>query len=822
MIGPLMAKSGDGQEPARTLVGHTAMVLRAVDALFGGGDGPTRLGMSWLRFFGLAESDFGLLRKHLRVAAAAHDYGKSNDGFQGEVGADEHGSGQVLRHEHLSGLLLAEPGVLEWLERSGLDEIVILAAVISHHVKAGEDVIESPLLGVKGTVRIRADHPDFVALGRGIEAEVGSECPAFLRSPTSAPIRWREGDVEAKSKALASRLREAKSQLRGDSGRDRRRWVAAVRAGLIVADAAGSAVVRMDRQDDEKAEDVLARWIEGCFEAELTGDQIWREVVEPRIADLAERKRWDDTKGHSFRGQGGFKEFQCEVAALGPRVLMTASCGSGKTLAAWNWITAQLDERPAARVLFLYPTRATATEGFRDYVSWAPEAEAALVSGTASYELQDMFVNPDGDLPADVRRDRKYAADPRLYAIGHWSKRIFSATADQFFPFMQYSYGPLCMLPLLAESILVVDEVHSFDRSMFATLKRFLDEYPTVPVLCMTATLPDSRRDDLVNRCSLVPYAESPAAGTDHDSKYPRYRIEWIERDRAEDLVADQLDEGRRVLWVSNRVRDCQATFSAFDAGDGYSSPNQIKNSHFCYHSRFKLSDRKDRHQDLILQFQLAAEAEVKGPGILGCTTQVCEMSLDLDAEILVTELAPIAALIQRMGRCNRDSSKMRGRPPGLVYVLKPEPGKEKPYEKEELDLAASFVAKVAGCDISQAELDEIYQNMDPGTIEPGKLCPFLDSGPFAAGKVESFRETDDFTVPCILNDDVPEVLEAIARKRPIDGFIVPAPRYLAKSVDSEGSRLPRWLHIVDRANYGKKVGFEDQQRPTPGARDRA
>ena len=148
------------------------------------------------------------------------------------------------------------------------------------------------------------------------------------------------------------------------------------------------------------------------------------------------------------------------------------------------WIAAQTKERPVKRVLFLYLTRASATEGFKDYVSWAPEADASLMHGTADYDLDEMF-------PAeDPRNGRIFnGADPRLFALRHWPKRVFSATVDQFFAFMSYDYGPLCLLPVLADSVIVVDEVHSFDRAMFSALLGFLDTFD-VPVLCMTATLP--------------------------------------------------------------------------------------------------------------------------------------------------------------------------------------------------------------------------------------------------------------------------------------------------------------------------------------------
>ena len=41
--------------------------------------------------------------------------------------------------------------------------------------------------------------------------------------------------------------------------------------------------------------------------------------------------------------------------------------------------------------------------------------------------------------------------DVRLYALGFWTRRIFSATVDQFLSFLQYGYGSVCLLPLLAD-----------------------------------------------------------------------------------------------------------------------------------------------------------------------------------------------------------------------------------------------------------------------------------------------------------------------------------------------------------------------------------
>jgi CRISPR-associated endonuclease/helicase Cas3 len=587
MNDPLLAKSWTGPVASAplpiTLVGHTACVLRAVTALFGSEGAPTRLAESWLRFFGLAEGDFLRFLHHLRVAAAAHDWGKANRAFQDAVKNKEE---QVIRHEHLSGLLLvdlaADKAVQAWLSGSGIDEIVMLAAVISHHVKVGSKGPHAlgSFMGERTTFRMLSDHGDFTTIWRMVEDEVGVPCPV---SP-SFPALWRKEEIQVRSKKAIESLKRYASLLAEDHQRSR--WVGAIRASLIVADAVGSAVVRMEGSNEADAETVIDRWVQSCFSNILTGDEVWTRITKRRIRDLHERGRWTDTCGFAFGDENGFSRFQVDAASQGARVLLAAPCGSGKTLAAWNWIKAQLDRSPAARVLFLYPTRATATEGFRDYVSWAPEDDAGLLSGTADYELQDMFETPDDS--EDPRKGRDYRSDPRLYALGHWKKRIFSATADQFFPFMQYQYGPICMLPLLAESILVVDEVHSFDESMFSTLRRFLKEFPTVPVLCMTATLPIERRNELT-ACGLTPYPETTPPDLADDAKYERYHVEWIGRDEAADLVARELLRQRRVLWVSNRVNDCQEVYRRHQAAE---DDDDVVVRVFCYHSRFKLDHR--------------------------------------------------------------------------------------------------------------------------------------------------------------------------------------------------------------------------------------
>src|SRR5208337_957265 len=137
----------------------------------------------------------------------------------------------------------------------------------------------------------------------------------------------------------------------------------------------------------------------------------------------------------------------------------------------------------------------------------------------------------------------------------------------------------------------------------------FLKEFPTVPVLCMTATLPVERRRDLIDECNLTPFPKTPPADLVAIAEHSRYRIEWIEREQAEPAARQALDESKRVLWVSNRVDDCQTAYSLFDDSDDM-DPTAVPT--FCYHSRFRLSDRRTQHNNLIREFQDAARDDSK------------------------------------------------------------------------------------------------------------------------------------------------------------------------------------------------------------------
>jgi hypothetical protein len=106
-----------------------------------------------------------------------------------------------------------------------------------------------------------------------------------------------------------------------------------------------------------------------------------------------------------------------------------------------------------------------------------------------------------------------------------------------------------------------------------------------------------------------------------------------------------------------------------------------------CYHSRFRLCDRRERHNEVVAEFQRKPRRAA-----LAITTQVCEMSLDLDADVLISEVAPVTALIQRMGRCCREQHP--GKRFGEVYLYDSQ--QVLPYEKIDIEQGNKFRDELA------------------------------------------------------------------------------------------------------------------------------
>jgi len=792
---PLLAKPRTYGE--LTLERHLSDTEIAAQAIFKG-----RILQNWCRFFKVKDADNFLI--HLRITALFHDIGKANEEFYRAADTHDWTQKQALRHEWLSALILHLPNVRGWLEPSGLDLEVITAGVLCHHLKAHSSDWGKPRTQVKtgDKIELFLQYPEVTNILHRIAEIAGVEgIPELPQHWSAGDAIWEQAYNDANQKGV-----QLKRSTRNGKNPDRRSLLLAVKAGVIAADSVASGIFRVDSSEGIQA------WVEQVLHqpSAITPKELQTKILQPRYRQIREKA---EKLGQSFR----LKSFQRKAPRIGNRALLLSGCGSGKTLFAYKWHQKMLQKYNVGHVIFLYPTRGTATEGFKDYVAWAPESDASLLTGTALYELKAMRENPP-ESTHENGKGKDYTTDERLFALGFWEKRFFSATVDQFLSFLTHSYSSICLLPVLADSVVVIDEVHSFSYKMFGNLISFLENF-NIPVLCMTATLPPSRKEQLEKYLKVFP------ASTDDElrelEERPRYCISHAvlkspDRDLAEmrtqglqtayELAISTYREGKLVLWVVNTVDRCREI--SFNLVDKIGDENVLT-----YHSRFTLDDRKDRHKETIDAFDFRSGQRKP---VIAVTTQVCEMSLDLDADVLITELAPIPSMVQRFGRSNRSPERnIDFRSQIFVY----EPAGHLPYDKAELELSRKFLSMVTG-EVSQSKLAEELDKYSKNERK-SEESSFITGGYWAVS--ESFRSDEDgYTVNAFLRKDL-ESIEAIiegnqANKKqkkikniePIDGYILPVPKYLARWENRPDWMLRhmRYIAIADDGFYCPKRGF--------------
>jgi CRISPR-associated endonuclease/helicase Cas3 len=472
--------------------------------------------------------------------------------------------------------------------------------------------------------------------------------------------------------------------------------------------------------------------------------------------------------------------------------LVLAGCGTGKTVAAYARAARR---HPGRRVYFCYPTTGTATEGYRDYLA-DPALGADLSHGRAKVDkaILDLY---QGAVPADAQppeihddeRNETISADS-AGAMEQWSTPLASCTVDTVLGLLQNNRRGIYAWPSIAGSFCVFDEIHAYDEKLFGALMRFLRDLPGVPCLLMTASLPDDRLRRLQEVMEERGESTEPIRGPEDLEKIERYDL--APESSVDDSwrhVREARDRGEKVLWVVNTVN------AAIELAE---SPEAIDLNPKIYHSRFRYIDRVERHRDVIKAFDVEAN-----PGFaLAITTQVAEMSLDLSADLLVTHLAPIPALIQRLGRLNRRAAVdgSSGRHPFLIL----EPPSPMPYDDAELEAARRWLAVLGDGPISQRDLLERWREIEPGTVaesDEEHTHAWIDGGFITMPR--SLREPG-YGIDVILECDADDV--RAGRRKP-EEVRVPMPQ-------PNGSRWKQWAECAfcpiasdDAVIYDSKKG---------------
>lgn len=413
------------------------------------------------------------------------------------------------------------------------------------------------------------------------------------------------------------------------------------------------------------------------------------------------------TVGADFHARFRFKPYPLQSITdnLDPNdpmnrlLIVESETGSGKTEAALNWFAKLFTAGKVDSLYFALPTRVAAREMYERIHSqiqrWFPIKEQrpvvllaipgyAQVDGLAVQQLLPSF-----------NESNIWEDDPRQAMIErHWAgalpKRFLAAavavgTVDQvLLSAVQTSHAHLRSV-CLDRSLLVIDEVHASDVYMSFLLKSLLKHHLSVggSAMLLSATLGTTAMHnylELTSKSSQTPSfsqaikapfpaltaANGTMLSTDPGStlnKSIAITVVPLGMNPSEIIdaqVLSALKAGAKVLVILNTVNRAIDLFKYVEKHPGLDTDWLFSClGRSCpHHGRFAAPDRALLDQEVTKRF---GKRSPSGPVLL-IGTQTLEQSLDIDADFLITDLAPSDVLLQRIGRLHRH---VRERPQG-------------------------------------------------------------------------------------------------------------------------------------------------------------
>ena len=244
----------------------------------------------------------------------------------------------------------------------------------------------------------------------------------------------------------------------------------------------------------------------------------------------------------------------------------------------------------------------------------------------------------------------------------------------------------------LNRNFLVIDEVHASDTYMTEILKRLLDGHLANGgyAMLMSATLGARARVrwtgeflPSVEEATAAPYPAIWVAGEDTPRAVTGTRqskavhletIPTMDPVEAAKRAISAAERGARVLVIRNTVSVAVATWLAVRHAKAEPLLMQVAEGPALHHGRFAVEDRMLLDRAVEHALTKSSSRDRKGQIVIG--TQTLEQSLDIDADLLISDLCPMDVLLQRIGRLHRHGlSRPDGFESARVLVLLPEGG---------------------------------------------------------------------------------------------------------------------------------------------------
>ncbi len=701
------ADKGAGGEP-ETLATHTwSVVEKLAETIRLRPDLPKQIGVPRLWHI-------------LFWAAFLHDFGKAANGFQSRLRG---GPKWAHRHEVLS---LA---FVDWITSAFSDEEQrwLVAAIASHHRDAGliqqlynDDVsVDQVLVDLVKEVDESVVHGLWRWLSEcpssWIEAlnltDAGIEMPTLPNEDDAVRLA-RDTGATIIRKWLKAYRRWLNKSINDTDDLSLLTGTILLRGHLISSDHMASAHVgELPTPQLADAKVLLADW-------KLT------------IDDLYEHQR----KSMNTRGSA----------------ILMAPTGSGKTESSLLWAVSQgTDGRSVPRLYYTLPFQASMNAMHKrlnddeknendEIIRDAPFKDQVGLEhsrSTLAYYRRLFYENENAD-PKQVSQSAFRLKD--LARLSYYPVRVLSPYQLLKAPYRLKGYETL--LTDCFGATFVFDEVHAYDAGRLAkilALVKFLRENYGAKFFVMSATLPNLLRERLKD--ALGDYTALQAS-PDVYAKFRRHKLVLKDGDLTSETnlkgIAEVAESGQAVLVCCNTVKRTQTAYSMLQ------QQLQDKVEIVLLHGRFNGKDRLEKEK--IVEDRTGARSSNRRPIVL-VATQVVEVSLNIDLDMIYTDPAPLEALLQRFGRVNRRRLKEHA----PVYVFRePVPEKKQPYDPKLINVALTVLAKHEGKLIDESQvsnwLDEVYS--DPIIAEEWTKEYDREARDFADRLLElrAFQSTDN------------------------------------------------------------------------------
>jgi CRISPR-associated endonuclease/helicase Cas3 len=603
------------------------------------------------------------------LAVAIHDLGKSCGGFQKMV----HKDGKFpYRHEVLSVALL--PWLLK--EDAQGDLPWVAAAVLSHHkdlpainglYRAGDALLDTPDYLECLRAEMTADFFDLAErlFCQEVRPLLRDSRLAIPETVQAAEPDWRPIDSVIGLRAVIGAAMALWVSVRRESYNSQISLAGRfLRGAVILADHSGSAWAKLIVTEELKSVSGLM----GAFKLTV-----------------------DDLHGH-----------QIEASRTDGNAVLIAPTGSGKTEAAMLWAAHSGSAAAGSPVVFyVLPYQASLNAMRWRLGQRLGDRNVALQHSRALHALYRQL------LEREYKPKHARAVALREVALGRLhATPIRILTPYQLLKAAFQLKGHEAIWTDAAKGLLILDEIHAYEPKrlgMILATIRHLSHDLGARVLIMSATLPICLMEVLRG---VLPGYSTIRATPKTLTEFRRHCVHMVDGELLDGAVVDAIvsdvESGLAVLAVATTVGRAQELRNRLSG--------RLSGRVELLHGRFHAEDRF-RKESRLLETRGTFRHGADSRGMVLVATQVVEVSLDVDFDVLYSDPAPLEALLQRFGRINRG----RRTPLRDVKVMERIPEGCPVYAEDLVRAAVEELRPLAGKPLDEISVQETLNHVYSG-----------------------------------------------------------------------------------------------------------